>query len=136
MVKFVLKIIVNESQREFLLILAYLYVRYGKYDEALVVYRGLYEFFHDDTEVLLGLSFALYLTSRALEAMQYLDRLDGIDLPIKLEKFFYLLRSHVSWSIGRDDDARDGLIHYLALVEGEIREQEAVTGKEVEEYLL
>jgi tetratricopeptide (TPR) repeat protein len=127
---------VNKSQREFLLILAYLYICYGKYDEALVLHRGLYEFFPEDVEVLLGLSFSLYFTSRPLEAIQCLERLDGVEMIPKHQKLFFLLKSHVAWSIGRDSEARDNLIYYLGLEEKEIREQEANVGKGVEEYLL
>jgi hypothetical protein len=127
---------VDRSQREFLLILAYLYVRYGKYDEALLLYRGLHEFFVDDIEIMLGLSFALYLTDRPLEAIQYLEQLDGVEFDQRLEKLFYLVRSHVDWKIGRDSDARNDLIHYLGMEETEIRKHEAVSGNEVEEFLL
>jgi tetratricopeptide (TPR) repeat protein len=127
---------VDKSQREFLLILAYLYICYGKYDEALVLHRGLYELASEDVEVLLGLSFSLYFTSRPLEAVQYLEKLDGIEMAPKYQKLFFLLKSHVTWSIGRDSEARDNLIYYLGLEEKEIREQEANVGKGVEEYLL
>ena len=126
----------DRSQREFLLILAYLYVRYGKYDEALLLYRGLHEFFVDDIEIMLGLSFSLYLTDRPLEAIQYLEQLDGVEFDQRLEKLFYLVRSHVDWKIGRDSDARNDLIHYLGMEETEIRKHEAVSGNEVEEFLL
>jgi hypothetical protein len=127
---------VDKSQREFLLVLAYLYICYGKYDEALMLHRGLYEFFPDDIEVLLGLSFSLHFTSRPLEAVQYLEKLDGVAMISKHQKLFFLLKSHVTWSIGRDSEARDNLIYYLGLEEKEIREQEANVGKGVEEYLL
>ncbi|MDR2737444.1 MAG: tetratricopeptide repeat protein [Puniceicoccales bacterium] len=125
---------VDKSQREFLLVLAYLYVCYGKYDEALVLHRGLSEFFPDDTNVLLGLVFSLYFTGRQAEAAQYLEKLDGVEMSVKCQKLFFLLKSHVSWNVGRDSDARVNLIHYLGLEEKEIREQEASVGKGVEGY--
>jgi len=53
-------------------VLAYLYIRYCKYDEALTIYRGMFEFFEDDTEVLLNLIFALYVTGRVQEATTYI----------------------------------------------------------------
>jgi hypothetical protein len=127
---------VDKSQREFLLVLAYLYIRYGKYDEALILHRGLYEFFRDDVEVLLGLSFSLHFTNRSTEAMQYLEKLDGVEIEGRCQKLFFLLRSHVAWSLGKDSEARNDLIHYLWLEESEVRKHEANTGKEVEEYLL
>ncbi|MDR1413857.1 MAG: hypothetical protein LBI56_02895 [Puniceicoccales bacterium] len=123
----------EKSQREFLLVLAYLYIRYGKYDAALMLHRGLYEFFPDDTEILLGLSFSLYITNRGMEAIQYLEKLDGVEMNKQLQKLFFLLRSHTVWSSGKDKEARNYLIHYLGLVEGEMREKEANVGKEIAE---
>jgi hypothetical protein len=127
---------VDKSQREFLLILAYLYIRYGKYDEALILHRGLCEFFPNDVEILLGLSFSLYSTNRGMEALQYLEKLDGIEMNRQSQKLFLLLRSHAIWNTGKDREARNDLIHYLGLVESEIREKEANVGKEIEEYWL
>ena len=77
-----------------------------------------------------------YLTDRPLEAIQYLEQLDGVEFDQRLEKLFYLVRSHVDWKIGRDSDARNDLIHYLGMEETEIRKHEAVSGNEVEEFLL
>jgi hypothetical protein len=126
---------VDKSQREFILILAYLYVCYGKYDEALVLHRVLNEFFEDDVEILLGLGFSLYTTDRGLEAAQCLENLEGVEMDPRRQKLYFLLRSHVDWSIGRDVDARNNLIHYLAIEEKEIREQQASGGREVEDLL-
>jgi hypothetical protein len=127
---------VDKSQREFLLVLAYLYIRYGKYDEALLLHRGLQEFFPDDEEILLSLSFSLYFTGRAFESIQYLEKLEGVDIGRQREKLFFLLRSHVIWSLGKDSEARSDLIRYLGIEESEIRKNEASSGKEIEEYLL
>ncbi|MDR1401804.1 MAG: hypothetical protein LBI81_02505 [Puniceicoccales bacterium] len=126
----------DKSQREFVLVLAYLYIRYGKYDEALILHRGLCEFFPDDVEILLGLSFSLYSTNRGMEALQYLEKLDGVEMSRKLQKLFFLLRSHAIWGTGKDREARSYLIQYLGLEEGEIRTKEANVGKETEEYWL
>jgi hypothetical protein len=112
-----------------------LYIRYGKYDEALLLHRGLHEFFQNDSEILIGLSASLYFTSRPLEAIQHLEKLDGVEMSGQMEKLFFLLRSHVTWSVGRDSDARSDLIRYLGLEEKEIRAHEARGGKEVEDFL-
>jgi tetratricopeptide (TPR) repeat protein len=119
---------VDISQKEFLLVLAYLYVRYCKYDEALTVYRGLFEFFEDDTDVLLDLIFALYVTGRAQEAVTYIEKLEGVDLPRDKEKLFFLLKSHVTWGLGRDRESRESLIRYLGLEEQDMRAQEVCPG--------
>lgn len=115
----------DSSQKEFLLILAYLYVRYCKYDEALILYRGLYEFFEDDIEILLDLIFALYITGRFSEAIHYVEQLDGVEMLHDQEKLFFLLKSHVMWGLGHDRDSREALIHYLGLEERDMRTREA-----------
>jgi tetratricopeptide (TPR) repeat protein len=119
---------VDISQKEFLLVLAYLYVRYCKYDEALTIYRGLFEFFEDDADVLLDLIFALYITGRAQEAVTYIEKLEGVDLPRSREKLFFLLKSHVAWNLGRDRESRESLIRYLGLEEQDMRAQEVCPG--------
>ncbi|MDR0595633.1 MAG: hypothetical protein LBF94_03020 [Puniceicoccales bacterium] len=112
------------SQKEFLLVLAYLYVRYCKYDEALIIYRGLFEFFEDDPEIILDLIFTLYATGQSQEAVNYIEKLEGIDLARSKEKLFFLLKSHVAWGLGRDREARESLIRYLCLEEQDMRTQE------------
>lgn len=104
--------------------LAYLYVRYCKYDEALIIYRGLFEFFEDDPEIILDLIFTLYATGQSQEAVNYIEKLEGIDLARSKEKLFFLLKSHVAWGLGRDREARESLIRYLCLEEQDMRTQE------------
>jgi tetratricopeptide (TPR) repeat protein len=115
---------VDISQKEFLLVLAYLYIRYCKYDEALTIYRSLFEFFDEDEEVVLDLTFALYATGRAQEAFTYLKKLDGVELIHDKQKLFFLLKSHVTWGLGRDRESRESLIHYLCLEEKDMRARE------------
>ncbi len=118
----------DNSQKEFLLVLAYLYVRYCKYDEALILYRGLYEFFEDDIEILLNLIFELYITGRPSEAIRYIEKLEGVEFSRNQEKLFFLLKSHVLWGLGYDRDSREALIHYLGIEEQDIRAREVVYG--------
>ncbi len=123
----------DNSQKEFLLILAYLYIRYCKYDEALILYRGLHEFFKDDTEILLNLIFSLYVTDRASEAIRYIEKIEGVELPRQQEKLYFLLKSHVLWALGYDRESRESLIHYLGLEEQDIRAREVASNNSVED---
>ncbi len=117
----------DNSQKEFLLVLAYLYVRYCKYDEALTLYRGLHEFFEDDTEILLDLIFTLYITGRPSEAIRYVEKLEGVELTHDKKKLFFLLKSHVLWGLGYDRESREALIHYLGLEEQDMRAREVTS---------
>jgi hypothetical protein len=91
----------------------------------LIIYRGLFEFFEDDTEILLDLVFALYITGRVQEAVSYVEKLDGVEFSPSRGKLFFLLKSHIAWGLGRDREARESLIHYLGLEECDIRAKEA-----------
>ena len=115
---------VDKGQKEFMFVLAYLYVCHSKYDEALIAYRGLYEFFPNDKDVMIGLSLALYFTGRSSEARRYIDALDGVALSNRQEQVFYLLKSHVLWNLGIDKEARQALVHYLGFEEKNIRRKE------------
>jgi hypothetical protein len=109
------------SQREFLLLLGYLYARYAKYDEALLLLRGLKECYPEDREVVLALAHACLRTERIPEAHRILESLERRALPAKQEKLFFLLQSRILWALGRDTAARDALIHFLGLEERELR---------------
>ncbi len=123
----------DNSQKEFLLILAYLYTRYCKYDEALVLYRGLHEFFEDDIEITLDMIFSLYVTGRASEAIRYVEKIDGMELSHNQEKLFFLLKSHVLWALGYDRESRESLIHYLGLEEQDMRVREVAANNNTED---
>lgn len=114
----------DKGQKEFMFVLAYLYVCHSKYDEALIIYRGLYEFFPNDKDVLIGLILTLYFTGRSSEARRHIDSLDGVVLNNRQEQIFYLLKSHVLWNLGIDKEARQALVHYLGLEEKNIRMKE------------
>jgi hypothetical protein len=111
----------ESSQREFLLLLGYLYTRYAKYDEALLFFRGLKECFPNDPEVTIALAHAYFKTERIPEAHDTLQALELVPLPKKQEKFFFLLQSRILWALGRDVAARDALIHFLGIEERELR---------------
>jgi hypothetical protein len=111
----------ESSQREFLLLLGYLYTRYAKYDEALLLFRGLRESFPNDPEITIALAHAYFKTECIQEAHDLLLTLELTPLPTKQEKFFFLLQSRVLWALGRDIAARDALIHFLGIEERELR---------------
>jgi len=111
----------EDSRREFLLLLGYLYARYAKYDEALLLLRGLAGCCPRDPEVAMALAHACLRTGRCAEAQDLLVTLELLPLKGRQEKFFYLLQSRVLWALGRDAAARDALIHFLGIEERELR---------------
>ncbi|MDR1458549.1 MAG: hypothetical protein LBI37_03450 [Puniceicoccales bacterium] len=115
----------DNSQREFLMVLAYLYLQYSKYDEAFLLLRGLREFFHDDINLRLSYVNACLATQRPKDAFAELEDLDGIELNNQQKKLFYLLRSKVMWGLGHDSEARSALVHFLGMEEREARMAEA-----------
>jgi hypothetical protein len=111
----------EDSQREFLLLLGYLYARYAKYDEALLVFQGLKDYLPNDSEITIALVHAYLRTERIHEAYDILQTLELTPLRGKQEKLFFLLQSRVLWALGRDMAARDALIHFLGIEERELR---------------
>jgi hypothetical protein len=109
------------SQREFLLLLGYLYIRYAKYDEALLVLQGMSKCLPNDSEIAIALAYACLKTERNHEAHDIIQMLELTPLRGKQEKLFFLLQSRILWALGRDVAARDALIHFLGIEERELR---------------
>jgi hypothetical protein len=78
----------DNSQREFLMVLAYLYLQYSKYDEAFLLLKGLREFFRDDINLRLSYANACILTQRPKDALVELEVLDGVELHNQQKSYF------------------------------------------------
>ncbi|MDR2735315.1 MAG: hypothetical protein LBB20_00515 [Puniceicoccales bacterium] len=119
----------DNSQKEFLMVLAYLYIRYSKYDEAFLLLKGLKEFFPDDIDLGLSYANACFATQRPKDAFAELEALDGKELDNQQKKLFYILRSKTMWALGHDSEARSALVHFLGIEEREARLAEVTRKK-------
>ena len=113
--------LMDDSQREFLEILIYLYLRYNKFDEAFAIAQVLHHYFPKNPFVAMSLAFAALRADSPSTALDAIKSTDGIRKSRDLEKLFFVLKSKTLWALGRDDEARTAYTYFLGLQEQDLR---------------
>ncbi|MDR0339953.1 MAG: hypothetical protein LBH53_00060 [Puniceicoccales bacterium] len=101
------------TDREFLSLLGYLYLQYGRWDEARVIYSSLVELSEQKPLLLLTYAYCLAQNGQYAVSLHYLDRLNGKNFLPKARSAYRLLRGNVLWYLGRDEEARQELELFL-----------------------
>jgi tetratricopeptide (TPR) repeat protein len=99
---------------DFLELLGYLYLQYGKDDEARTIYGTLFEL-ADPPSPLLRLTYAYCLakTGQHAVALHHLEELDPKVFSLKERSALCLLRGNIFWHLGRIREARGELNRFL-----------------------
>lgn len=119
----------DDDDTDFLNILGYLYLQYGKIDEAKVIFRTLVEVAQHNAIVTMAYAYCLaYLGDYAI-ALHYLNRVAFLDLSLKERSGYHLLKSNIFWHLGRDREARFELEQFLA--KEELRTQKNKLDKKI-----
>ncbi|MDR0679242.1 MAG: hypothetical protein LBF24_03280 [Puniceicoccales bacterium] len=101
------------TDREFLSMLGHLYLQYGRWDEARVIYGSLVELSEREPLLLLTYAYCLAQNGQYAVALHHLDSLEGKDFLPKARSAYRLLRGNVLWYLGRDEEARRELELFL-----------------------
>ena len=102
------------KDRDLLNLLGYLYLQYGKADEARVIYGALIELARPDPLTILTYAYCMVRCGNYSVALHYLDSVEGEDFLPKARSAYRLLRGNVLWHLGKDEDARHELNLFLA----------------------
>jgi predicted RNA polymerase sigma factor len=113
--------VMNDSQKEFLEILVYLFLRHNKFDEAFALSLILTEYFPEDSLVNLSLAFAALKSNTPDAALQALQAAEALPKSRELDKLFFVLKSKILWALGRDGEARSAYTHFLGMQEKDLR---------------
>ncbi|MDR2807202.1 MAG: hypothetical protein LBB11_03535 [Puniceicoccales bacterium] len=111
----------DDSQKEFLEILIYLFLRYNKFDEAFALSLVLAEYFPKDALVNLSLAFAALKANTPNAAWNALQSVESLPKSKELNKLFFVLKSKTLWALGRDGEARSAYTHFLGIQEKDLR---------------
>ena len=111
----------DDSQREFLEILIYLFLRYNKFDEAFTVAQILGHYFPKDPFIALSLAFSALRSDAPNAAFDAIQNVENIQKNGELEKLFFVLKSKTMWALGKDIEARTAFTHFLGLQEQDLR---------------
>jgi predicted RNA polymerase sigma factor len=113
--------VMDDSQKEFLEILVYLFLRYNKFDEAFALSLILAEYFPGDSLVNLSLAFAALKSNTPDTALHALESAEALPKSKELDKLFFVLKSKILWALGRDTEARSAYTHFLGIQEKDLR---------------
>jgi predicted RNA polymerase sigma factor len=111
----------NDTQKEFLEILVYLFLRYNKFDEAFALSLVLAEYFPGDSLVNLSLAFAALQSGTPNAALDAIKSSEFLAKSKSLKKLFFILKSKTLWALGRDTEARSAFTHFLGIQEQDLR---------------
>ncbi|MDE6576000.1 MAG: hypothetical protein K2L24_01195 [Opitutales bacterium] len=111
----------DDSQKEFLELLVYLFLRYNKFDEAFAIARVLARYFPRDPFVEMSLAFAALQSDTPSVAMEAVTRAEGKATSKEFEKLFWVLKSKTLWALGKDNEARASFTHFLEIQEQDLR---------------
>ncbi|HSI84739.1 MAG: hypothetical protein ACAI35_15405 [Candidatus Methylacidiphilales bacterium] len=111
----------KESQKEYLLILAHLFLEHEHFEKSRTILVALRELFPADASVARALAYVYHQLGYQDEALAEAEASLEMDLPddsprsLAVANTGRLLRSKALWAMGREDEARDALSEYFAM---------------------
>jgi intergrase/recombinase len=103
----------TDEQKNFLYLLAYMYLQQSKHTQALHLLRILRLHTAADMKIALALAYCLYKGSRLEEALKVLNSLDVNNLSPRHKTAYFFINSKVLWDLKKEAESRDMLQHYL-----------------------
>lgn len=99
----------NTDQKDFLSILAYLYLQHSKLTKSVVLFEALHELYPDDMQVMKSLSYNYYLLKDYPQALSLLNYV--IDHCTTKQDLIvsHLLKAKILWANGEHEEARTAL---------------------------
>lgn len=101
---------ISEKQKNYLLILAYIYLKNNQLEKAITIYKALWHLFPETEGITFCLSY-LYLNTG-----QYENALFFIDIYLENKNFDlgYLIKGQSLLKLGRNFEAKEAVRHYLS----------------------
>jgi tetratricopeptide (TPR) repeat protein len=116
----------KEEDQEFLELLAYLYLQYGKHDSAGIIYHTLCELSEPTSLTRLAYAYCLACRGSYSTALHELEKIDKTVFGMQELSGFHLLRGNVFWHLRRDEEARKELDNFLGIERKRNRERSRV----------
>jgi Flp pilus assembly protein TadD len=106
---------VKDEDKDFLELLGYLYLQYGKHDPARVIYHTLCELSDPTDIMLLTYAYCLAADGSYAMALHEMDKISTEVLNLQELSGYHLLRGNIFWHMRRDREARAELRRFLEL---------------------
>jgi tetratricopeptide (TPR) repeat protein len=99
----------REDEKEFLTLLGYLYLRYGKWEKAVVIFEALHVLFPDEAYFSKALSFAYIRMEEYRKALDQAEKFLGAVSQNGEREIGHCLKSKALLGIGETEKARECL---------------------------
>lgn len=103
----------NTKQKDFLRVLAFVYIRNMKYEKALILLKAMQELMPEDAYTLRYLAYTYYLMGRHQEGLNIIDSAFDSMKAIEMLPAFHLLRAKILWALDQQESARESLDFFL-----------------------
>ncbi|MGC8718453.1 MAG: hypothetical protein ACP5TY_00400 [Thermodesulforhabdaceae bacterium] len=97
----------RDEEQEYLKVVAYTLLRYGKWDKAWAIYEALELLMPEDIQVIKGLVVSGFHSGRLAQALALVDRWLEIASDEKDLESARVMRARILWALGRHDEATD-----------------------------
>lgn len=101
------------AQKEFLLVLAYIYLQHAKYSKAITLYELLYEFYPEDLHIHKSLSYTYFMLEDYEQALSFNEQILAKVIQQEELELAYLLKAKILWSMGETAQSRDSLKSFI-----------------------
>tara|TARA_B100001248_G_scaffold262737_1_gene262017 strand:+ start:18636 stop:18962 length:327 start_codon:yes stop_codon:yes gene_type:complete len=101
------------KQKDFLRVLAFVYIRNMKYEKALVLLKAMRELMPEDAYTLRSLAYVYYLMNQPEEALETIDSAFDPMKDAEMLSSFHLLKAKILWALDEQQPARESLDLFL-----------------------
>lgn len=106
-------ILMPEEEKEFMLILAHLFLSYGKFNKAKPILTSLNKMFPKDYHVIRSIAYLNLEAGNLEEALQNAEHAMHPTMSPKERSFSLLIKSKALWRLGRTHEAKQAIQQYL-----------------------
>lgn len=106
---------IPHQQKEFLLILGYLYLQNTKYHEARIIFEALHLLFPKDYHVIRSLAYAYLEDGEYEQAIQINEEATHATMSSKDRLFFHLIKSKALWRLSKTHQARQSFNDFIEI---------------------
>lgn len=106
---------ISSQQKEFLLVLGYLYLQNAKFMDAKIVFEALQLIYPKDLHILRSLSYAYLCDGDYEQAIELNEEIKSLNKSDDNLSFYYLLKSKALWRIQKTTEARQNFNEFIAI---------------------
>ncbi len=98
--------LIADEEREYLMVVAYLFLQHGKWEKALTLYEALDRIVPGDLQVLKGLVVSGFHTGRLDQTLKQVEQWENAATSREEKTMARMMRARILWRLGHHEAAR------------------------------